>query len=209
MPEKEEGESLQRGQNLYMNRASQIIRQLGLMPHPEGGYFREIYRSGEMIPRTGLPDRFPGDRSFSTAIYYLLEAGHVSRFHRIPSDELWHFYEGDPLAIHILEENRSSGAPGPSAYTKLVIGKTKDFVAVVPAGVWFAAEPLPEHEEDDCPEKRIHFGYCLVGCTVSPGFDFMDFETGETDTLKKAFPGHIPLVERLGFPGAKGKTPSS
>ena len=84
----------------------QLVEFYQLQPHPEGGYFKETYRSTEKIPLQGLPVRFDGDRSFSTAIYFLLPAGHFSAFHRIKSDELWHFYTGDPLHIYVNQSER-------------------------------------------------------------------------------------------------------
>ncbi len=88
-----------------MNTAAQLIQQYQLLPHPEGGYYKETYRSSEAIPAAALPARFNGSRSFSTAIYFLLEQGNFSAFHKIKSDECWHFYAGQTLLVHILHTN--------------------------------------------------------------------------------------------------------
>ena len=163
---------------------SSIIRDLGLQPHPEGGYFRETYRA------TG---KF-GDRAFATTIYFLLETGQFSAFHRIRSDEGWHFYQGDPLHIYVLE-------PG-GALTTLTLGNRPDlnepFQAVVPAGRWFASRPgVPTHHESLGASRTMLAGYSLVGCTVSPGFDFADFELAEEEELLTGWPAHADLISSL------------
>ncbi len=156
-----------------------IVRQLGLMPHPEGGYFRESYRAATAIPAGALDRRYGGDRATSTAIYYLLEAGQRSALHRLRSDEVFHFYAGDPLnIIEIAPDGR---------LTETLLGA--DLAAgaipqhVIPAGAWFGAVPAGR--------------FSLVGCTVAPGFDFADFELAETAALLAAFPQHAAWIERL------------
>jgi predicted cupin superfamily sugar epimerase len=157
------------------------IDNLLLARHPEGGYYRETYRSGDIIARDGLPERFGSDRSCSTAIYFLLETGDFSSFHRIKADEIWHYYLGDPVNIHMIDSDGEHKilklGPDPEA------GET--FQLVIPGGLWFAAQ-------SDGPE-----GFSLVGCTVSPGFDFNDFELGSADELSRIYPGHIALIERF------------
>ena len=81
------------------------IDHLGLLPHPEGGYYKETYRSPEVLAASSLPNRFGGNRNYSTAIYFLLRSEDKSVFHRIKSDELWHFYQGSTLLIYVLREN--------------------------------------------------------------------------------------------------------
>ncbi|MEO6719382.1 MAG: cupin domain-containing protein [Ferruginibacter sp.] len=159
----------------------EIIEKFKLLPHPEGGYFRENYRSLEIIPKTFLPKRFNGERSYSTAIYFLLEQGNFSAFHRIQSDECWHFYSGGRLNIYVIQLN------GKLDIIKLGsdISQGELFQAVVPAGCWFASEPAPETE------------YTLAGCTVAPGFDFNDFEMAAFDNLSKQFPQHRAIIQRL------------
>jgi predicted cupin superfamily sugar epimerase len=157
------------------------IQYLNLQPHPEGGYFRELYRSNENIPAASLPTRFAGGRSFSTSIYYLLQHGDYSAFHRIKSDECWHFYAGQTLLIHVIDND------GKYSCVKLGSNILEDetFQFVVPATAWFAAEPAAKTS------------FSLVGCTVSPGFDFDDFEIADSKTLLAAFPMHANIIERL------------
>lgn len=158
--------------------ADEWIMRLGLQKHPEGGWYRETYRSSAVVPVAGLPAGFGGDRAASTAIYYLLARNQSSRFHRIKSDEVWHLYDGGPLLIHCI-------SPG-GEYMSLRLGKGEGQPQqVVPAGTWFAAEP---GEGAD---------YALAGCTVAPGFDFADFELGRRSELIRLFPRHHELIARL------------
>ena len=140
-----------------------------------------MYRSAEYVPATGLPGRFDGDRSFSTAIYFLLRQGEFSAFHRIKSDECWHFYAGGCLRIHVIDLQ--------GQYSFIRLGARLDegevFQAVVSAGCWFASEP------------ETGTAYSLVGCTVAPGFDFADFEMADARSLSAAFPHHDALIRRL------------
>lgn len=125
-----------------------IIDRLGLAPHPEGGFFRETYRqAGEA-----------GQRSLCTAIYYLLRAGERSRWHRVDATEVWHWYGGGPLKLSLWEESRS--AEDHRLGTDILAGERPQ--VIIPPGVWQAAEPLG--------------AWTLVGCTVSPGFEFEGFE---------------------------------
>lgn len=161
---------------------SELITRFQLQAHPEGGYFRETYRSGDQVLRTSDEQT----RSAATAIYYLLCDGAHSRWHRIKSDEIWHFYAGTPLLVHVLNADRS--------LTTLRLGNalTHDdvvFQAVVAAGLWFAAE---------CAECTDSAGFALVGCTVAPGFEFTEFELADTDTLLADWPQHRALISKLG-----------
>jgi len=161
--------------------AEAIIRKLELIPHPEGGYYKETYRSAESIPVQGLPGRFKGQRSFSTSIYYLLQQGDFSAFHRIKSDECWHFYAGGPLLVHMIRLS------GEYSVTKLGSDLSKDevFQFVVPAGSWFGSEPAPGSR------------FSLVGCTVAPGFDFQDFEIAGKEDLLNQFPRYREIISRM------------
>ena len=154
--------------------ASFWIDHLNLQPHPEGGWFAETYRAEEAF----ATDR--GERSACTAIYFLLKAGEVSKFHRIASDELWHFHAGSPLRIHVLDA---------SGHRTLALGSNptegQSFQAVVGGGTWFGAEVSSDE------------GFALVGCTVSPGFDFSDFEMAEREVLLDGWQEHRGLIERL------------
>lgn len=166
-----------------MNDAAFWIERLDLRPHPEGGYFRETYRASEAIARAALPERFDGPRSFATAIYFLLTRDAFSAFHRIRSDELWHFYAGAPLTIAVLD------ADGRGRLATHALGRDptrgESLQVVVPAGAWFAAEVASPG------------AYALVGCTVAPGFDFADFELATRANLLDRYPQHRGVIERL------------
>lgn len=161
--------------------AQDYINKLNLLPHPEGGYFKEIYRAHGIIPQLNLPMRFSGGRAYSTAIYYLLEGGDFSSLHRLDSDEQWFHIDGSALIIHSIDPAGN--------YFKHHIGKNLDTGetphAIVPHGNWFGGTV-------DDPQS-----FALVGCVVSPGFDFEDFELATKDNLKRVFPQHTPLIEKL------------
>lgn len=146
------------------------VDKLKMQPHPEGGFYKETYRSTEKI--IGVDDDFPNDRSFSTGIYFLLHDDNFSAFHRIKSDEMWHFYQGTGLTVYVISKE--------GKLDKIKLGSNPEndevFQAVVPADSWFAS--IAEGENP----------YALVGCTVSPGFDFRDFEMAEREDLLKEFP---------------------
>jgi uncharacterized protein len=179
------------------------IEHLQLLPHPEGGYFRETYRSSDSIPILALPERFSRDRqapnqqvpvqktgkpnsdlasrSCCTGIYFLLESHQFSALHRIKSDEMWHFYAGSGLTVYQIQPA--------GQVSQLKLGKNlrlgETFQGAVPAGWWFGA--IVEQPN----------AYALVGCTVAPGFDFHDFEMAERQQLLQIHPQHQRLIERL------------
>ncbi len=161
--------------------ARQWIKYLQLLPHPEGGYFRETYRSEEFIPRSSLPERFSGARSFSTAIYFLLAGTDFSALHRIKSDEVWHFYDGSSLTVHVIDPQGD--------YSALKVGRNiaagEMPQAVVKAGSYFGAT-VNDIES-----------YALAGCTVAPGFGFADFELPGRQRLLELFPQHREIIARL------------
>ena len=163
--------------------AAELVRELRLQPHPEGGYFRETYRAAETL--SALPQRFAGERSISTAIYFLLEAGQCSHLHRIQSDEVWHFYSGDPLLVVEIDP---AGALKTTRLGAPAQGGT--YQHMVPAGAWFGAT-LAEGGQS------APVGFALVGCTVAPGFDFADFELADRATLLAEYPGHQDWIHRL------------
>ena len=167
--------------NIIMITASQLIASLRLNVHPEGGYYLETYRSGEMISMESLPPRFGGERPFSTAIYFLLKGNQYSALHRIKSDEIWHFYHGVGLHLYLIHPDGRGEV--------LKLGNDPDqgysFQQVVPAGCWFGARPVSKK------------GYSFVGCTVAPGFDFGDFELANRKELLIQFPGHAEWIIRL------------
>jgi predicted cupin superfamily sugar epimerase len=157
------------------------IERLNLEPHPEGGFYRQTYKADQVLPRESLPPQFTGPRPASTAIYFLLEGKSFSAFHRLRSDELWHFYEGAPLLVHVIGES--------GEYSKILLGSDPEagesLQAVVKAGSWFAS-----HVNDGK-------SFALVGCTVAPGFDFADFELAKREELARHYPQHRELIARL------------
>lgn len=147
------------------------IESLKLLPHPEGGFYKETYRSPEVLEHRQLPSRYKGSRNFSTAIYFLLRSQDRSVFHRIQSDELWHFYAGTTLLIYVLTTD------GLKIHRLGADALRGDLLqVVVPAGCWFGA--IVEKPDS----------YALCGCTVAPGFDFADFEMAERNELVNMFP---------------------
>ncbi|MGQ1787385.1 MULTISPECIES: cupin domain-containing protein [unclassified Saccharicrinis] len=161
------------------NEAQQHIDHLKLERHPEGGWFKEVYRSSMVIPNNGLNDSFEGDRNALTSIYYLLANEQYSAFHRIKSPETWYFHQGMPLIIHTINNN------GHYKHIELSDHMNGRLQYTVEPGAWFAAE------------IKEGYGYSLVSCAVAPGFDFADFEMGEANTLQAKFPNHKKIVERL------------
>ena len=160
---------------------AQLIQQYGLLPHPEGGFYKETYRSSETIAANALPARFTGSRSFATAIYFLLEQGNFSGFHKIKSDEGWHFYAGGPLHVYTLHFDGSLETT--VLGNDISAGQT--FQHVVPANCWFASRPAPGTD------------FAFVGCTVAPGFDFADFELAKAQELIRLYPQHEELIVQL------------
>jgi predicted cupin superfamily sugar epimerase len=164
-----------------MNEAHSWIERLQLRPHPEGGYYRQTYRSNESIASQHLPSRFGGDRAFSTAIYFLLEGEDFSALHTIKQDEVWHFYAGSSLTVHVFDPDGTHRA----IRLGTDWGKGEEPQAVVRAGRLFGAilnDPK---------------SYALVGCTVAPGFDFADFDMPSREALCARYPQHRELIERL------------
>ncbi|MDD2710187.1 MAG: cupin domain-containing protein [Verrucomicrobiae bacterium] len=163
-----------------METAEYWIEHLRLVPHPEGGFFRETYRCEEQIA-AGLPRRYTSPRSFSTAIYFLLRSQDVSTLHRLQSDEIWHFYHGSPLSLHLLTPD--------GRHLTQHLGRDpaqgQRLQAVIKAGCWFGATV-------NAPQA-----FTLLGCTVAPGFDFADFELGQGSELILLFPQHRQIIERL------------
>ena len=134
-------------------RAKELISKLGLQPHPEGGYFREVFRSAHNVQ----PSDERSKRCALTTIYFLLTKGQYGRWHRVTSDEVWHFYEGDPLELYWIDSQ--------DVMHQEVLGTAISKgcpMCVVPAGCWQAARPIGE--------------YCFLGTDVAPGFEFQDFE---------------------------------
>ncbi len=161
-----------------------IVAGLNLAPHPEGGFFREFHRSRRSVLLPAEPGSPGGERSAGTGIYYLLGAEDFSAFHRIGgSDEVWHFYAGDPLELHLLREDGRHEVR--ILHGNLDLGEP---AAVVEAGSWQAARPRKDGR------------FSLVGCTVCPGFDYADHEMAEREDLARRFPRHAALIRELTRP---------
>lgn len=164
-----------------MSTAEYWIEKLEMQPHPEGGYFKEVYRAVESHKAEHLPDRFGGDRPHSTSIYFLLKGSDKSKFHRIKSDEIWHFYDGASATIY-----RITAA---GELIKHLVGrdfeKGESLQVMIPAGDWFAAEVNTENS------------FILCGCTVAPGFHFEDFKLAERDLLIGEYPQYSEIITRL------------
>ncbi|MBN2079348.1 MAG: cupin domain-containing protein, partial [Spirochaetes bacterium] len=154
------------------------ITHLGLSPHPEGGHYREIYRSAGHIPRAALPDRYGGDRNYATSIYYLLESGVPSRIHRLKSDEILVFHDGSPLEVVMID--------GAGVVSRHLLGlrfeRGEVPQAVIPAGIWFGARVADERS------------FTLIGCVVAPGFVYPDLEMPGKEELMELFPEHGEII---------------
>ncbi len=161
--------------------SEKIIKKLDLIAHPEGGYFKEVYRSEEEIKIEGLPERYESTRCFGTSIYYLLEGEQFSAFHKLQSDETWHFYLGSPILLHLINKE--------GKYSNVILGQKVEedelLQFTIAHGTWFAAE------------VKDKSSFSLVGCTVYPGFDFADFEMCNKEELLKKFPQHKNIIEKL------------
>lgn len=164
-----------------MTTAQTCIDHLALLPHPEGGYYRETYRSAATMAVPGSTPDTPAQRNVCTGIYFLLEAGNFSAFHRIQSDEMWHFYAGQ--ALEVLEIDDAGTLIRTRLGPDFMNGDVPQYV--VPAGRWFSSRVMPGGT------------FSLVGCTVAPGFDFADFELADRQWLANKFPCHKNLVLEL------------
>ncbi len=158
--------------------AQAIIEKLNLQPHPEGGFFRETYRSEEVISQDALPDVFEGNRNHSTAIYFLLPSEDFSAFHKINQEEVWHFYAG--TAIKLVMISPEGICSEVIIGNDILNGEVPQFV--VPKYYWFAAKVV---EKDS---------FALSGCTVAPGFDFADFVMPTRSELLALFPQHKDVI---------------
>ncbi|WP_237274773.1 cupin domain-containing protein [Tenacibaculum ovolyticum] len=158
-----------------------IINKFDLIEHPEGGFYKETYRSEGIIENKNLTPNFEGNRNYSTSIYFLLTSDKFSAFHKINQDEVWHFYNGSTLKLHMISPNGD--------YSFVLIGNDIENNEipqfVVPATYWFAAEIIKENS------------YAFTGCTVTPGFDFKDFVLPKRKELIALFPQHTAIITKL------------
>jgi len=159
------------------------ITKLGLEAHPEGGYFKRTFQSEELISEKELSVQFEGKRLLYTSIYFLLTSNDVSHFHRLKSDELWYYHGGSPLSVHIIDEN--------GQYTEHKLGLNLDQGEVpqvlVPKNCIFGSSVKDEDT------------FSLVGCMVSPGFEYQDFEMFTQEELLSKYPKHKEIIMKLAY----------
>lgn len=162
--------------------AEEIVELLGLVPlHSEGGYFRESYRSADSLPREVLPVRYSGGRSAGSAIYYLLTPDSCSKLHRLRTDEVYHFYLGDPVEMLLLHPDGT----GQKVLLGAGLADGMRPQVVVPSGVWQGSRVLEGGR------------FALLGTTMAPGFDPADFEAGDRESLVHAYPAFRESIEAL------------
>lgn len=159
----------------------EIVNKLSLQPHPEGGYFAEVFKSNEYLEKEFLPGRYNGRRSFFTSIYYLLDKEQISHLHKVNSDETWYFHIGSSVRIHILDQE--------SGYSSVILGgnlsENEVMQYTVKRGSWFAAELTAKNS----------FG--LFSCAVAPGFEYDDFELADRKNLEEIFPDFKELISQF------------
>lgn len=155
--------------------ATDWIAHLNMSPHPEGGYYKEVYRSEQQVSRAG----YEKIMSACTSIYYLLEGAEFSGFHRLLSDEIWYFHTGSPINLHIIDKN------GQYHREELSASDSGNLSIAVSGRSWFAAE-ISEKE-----------GFSLVSCVVAPGFDFAEFEMADKADMLASYPSYSNIIERL------------
>jgi uncharacterized protein len=172
----------------HMPTAQFWIDSLGLLPHVEGGFFKESYRASEILSRESLPERFVGPRAILSSIYFLLMDPSVSYLHRLKSDEIWLYHTGSPLTLHIIR-------PG-GEYTRQQLGinpgEEHHPQVVVERGSWFGATVGELN------------GFSLVSCVVAPAFEFADFELADRRALTEQFPQHADIITMLTRPSRSG-----
>ncbi|KAB2633964.1 hypothetical protein D8674_036606 [Pyrus ussuriensis x Pyrus communis] len=186
-----------------MGTASEIVAKLKLNPHPEGGFYFETFRDTSIaLPLCQLPPDYKVERPVSSSIYFLLPSGSVSRLHRIPMAETWHFYVGEPITVVELGEDGKVKLTclGPN------LGEDQQPQYTVPPNVWFGSFPTkdysisPEGALLKAAPRDAETHYSLVGCTCAPAFQFQDFELAKRSDLLPLFPGYEALITLLTFP---------
>ncbi|GMY36480.1 hypothetical protein FCV25MIE_31722 [Fagus crenata] len=187
-----------------MASASEIVAKLNLAAHPEGGFYSETFRDHSiLLSKSQLPPEYKVERAVSSCIYFLLPSGNVSRLHRIPCAETWHFYVGQPITV--LELNEKDGhvkltCLGPN----LLDNQQPQYT--VPPNVWFGSFPTkdisisPDGKVLKAPPRDSENHFSLVGCTCAPAFQFQDFELAKRSDLVSLFPNNESLISFLTFP---------
>jgi len=157
------------------------IEKLNLTPHPEGGYFSEVYRSDEIIGNEALPERYKSPRCFGTSIYFLLQSGQFSAFHQLQSDETWHFYYGIPIEIFIIKPDGELNII--TLGSDILNGQIPQY-SISKLSI-FGAKPKGDA------------GFSVIGCSVYPGFDFADFKLCDRNELLNKFPEYEETINLL------------
>ena len=164
------------------NEADFFVNLFNLQPHPEGGYFSQTFKSNHSVKSTDIERYGNNSRCAGTSIYYLLNKTDFSAWHKLQSDEIWHYYKGCEVIIYLIDKqnNLKSYVLGdPSKNINAV------FQISISSDTWFAAELIDKDS------------YCLIGCTVNPGFEFIDFELGDSNLLIHEFPQHEVIITKL------------
>ncbi|WP_342431623.1 cupin domain-containing protein [Neobacillus sp. FSL H8-0543] len=168
---------------MHINDLQSWVSKLGLLPHPEGGYFKQTFQSEESTSDSELSVNFEGQRKLYTSIYFLLSSKDVSHFHRLKSDELWYYHAGSPLTVHVIHENGD--------YEEMKVGMNLDQgerpQILVKKNSIFGSSVM---EKNTCS---------LVGCMVSPGFEFQDFELFTQAELVEKYPQHEEIIMKLAY----------
>ncbi|KAJ1418455.1 RmlC-like cupin domain-containing protein [Ochromonadaceae sp. CCMP2298] len=171
--------------------SQQLVERFNMQPHPEGGFYAETFRSSDLV---NTPK---GERSASTAIYFLMTRGNISRLHRIQSDEVWHFYLGAPITVVEIDQ---AGARRTVLGPDIAAGQLVQYV--VKRGTWFGSFPnipAPEWQNAEAPTGAgaEEAAFSFVGCTVAPGFEFSDFELASRAALLEQYPDAAKEIELL------------
>ncbi len=154
-----------------MDKIRRLLDKFNMKVHPEGGYFGDGFRSTEFLRSDQLPKRYSGPRNVYSSIYFMVTKDRPSRFHRLKTDEIWHFYSGDTLTLHLIHDH--------GKYECIELGNREEherFQFLAPKNTWLAA---------GCNGKE---GYSLMGCSLAPGFEYDDFELADKEQLLKEYP---------------------
>lgn len=163
--------------------AQYYISKLGLLPHPEGGYYKRTFESEEQITDQELSVEFEGNRKLYTSIYFLLGSGDISHFHRLKSDELWYYHAGSPLTVHVIDED----------------GVYKEYKLGIDLENGEVPQVLVQKNSIFGSSVKDEDTFSLVGCMVSPGFEFQDFELFTQDELLAKYPQHQDIIMKLAY----------
>jgi uncharacterized protein len=168
---------------MHINELQNWVTKLGLTPHPEGGYYKNTYGSTELISDSELSVNFDGQRKLYTSIYFLLTSENVSHFHRLKSDEVWYFHGGSSLTVHVIHEN--------GEYQEMKLGLNLDEGEV--------PQVLVKKNSIFGSSVKENNTFSLVGCMVSPGFEFKDFELFTQSDLLQKYPQHKEIIMKLAY----------